>query len=325
MSMNMLGGFFVGSTMLGGDQDASVNIVDTGGGVAHGESRVSGSLSMASLALTGTVQTQTSTTARLASVRGLTATPVNGRTSVTGNALRLSLLRGGSVVTRTSVTASTLHLARVLPKAAVSPIIGKTSVACKPFTVAHALTGRVQGATTVTGKARYGVSGDVAGRTRLTARVALLMGGLKGAIRASTRVSARPPQNAFVVVSRGKTTVQGRLQIRYALAGSVLTSTAFHSHFPGRNAHDGPLGSVNLTAVPHGDLGLPNEISGSSTLTADITIERSRLLVVLGNAGLAVQMSLVAHGTAIAGTETRYVGEPLAAPVPVTAYSALYV
>lgn len=106
---------------------------------------------------------------------------------------------------------------------------------------------------------------------------------------------------------------------------AINGASTLHSHFGGRNPHDGPEGSVELGIFIAGDLGVADDINGSTASTADITIERHRLLVIFGNSGVAVEKNLVTHGTVTAGNGTRIVGEPLDVPQPVVAYSAFYV
>jgi hypothetical protein len=48
-------------------------------------------------------------------------------------------------------------------------------------------------------------------------------------------------------------------------------------------------------------------------------------MVVFGNVGVSVPKNLIVEGTVVAGPETRYVGGPLEAPVPVRPYGVLYV
>lgn len=230
-----------------------------------------------------------------------------------------------SIATGT-VVSGTANMVEIIKQSGVSPIAGKTTVSATLINKIRMTANMIKAGTKLVANLRYGFGSDIIGRATVRARLGLMWGDFKGTtIKGKTTIVAQPPENYFKGLAAGKTTVKATVTIGYAVVGNVLAGTTFYSHFPGRNAYNGPVGSVNLTAVPRGDLGIASEIDCSTTPSADITIERRRLLVVFGNAGLAVEKSMTAHGTVIAGTETRYVGEPLEAPVPVSAYNALYV
>lgn len=222
-----------------------------------------------------------------------------------------------------------LSMLSIFKASTVSTIAGRTVITATPSISVLLRTNTITGSTKVTGNVRYAFGYDLSLGTIVHGRLGIRTGintWKPQTIKGKTTIVAQPPDNYFKGLAKNGTVVKGAITVGYATTGTtIVAATTFRSHFPGRNAHDGPVGTVNLTAVPRGDLGIPSEISGSTTPAADITIERQRVLTVFGNAGLSVEKTLVAHGTATAGNETRYVGEPFDAHKPVSAYNALYV
>lgn len=228
------------------------------------------------------------------------------------------------IYSHTTVTGGVTFSSRL----ASGVIAGRTRVSALAAVRLMLHAGLIAGKTSIKGNLRYAFGNDIIGRTTARGRVGIQTGinTWKGwTIQGRTRIVAQPPENYFKGICAGRTTVTTAMTIAYAVTGTTVTTTSFHSHFPGRTSHDGPVGSVNLTTVPRGDLGTASEIDGSSALSADITIERHRLMVVFGNVGVSVPKNLIVEGTVVAGPETRYVGGPLEAPVPVRPYGVLYV
>lgn len=276
--------------------------------------------------LFGQVTDKTGITATLRRLTAL-ATSAAGVTTVRGRLHSYPTdFQDVRIITGTRLSGA-IGISTSIQKATVSTITGKTTVISALVDRLRLAASPITGRTSVTAKLRFAFGNDIIGRTGVFGRLGIKTGlsDFNGKVKTRTTVTALPPENRFKGTSAGKTIVKAQITIAFAVTGNVLTGTSFHSHFPGRRAYDGPMGSVNLTAVPRGDLGVASEIGCSTTPTADITIERRRLLVMFGNAGLAVQRGLVAHGTVVAGTETRYVGERLDAPVPVAARSPYYV
>lgn len=233
--------------------------------------------------------------------------------------------------TRTSVSAQGINLSTSFTKALLSPITARTTVVADPAIALQLRCQNITGSTKVAAKARSGFGGDAKGLTNLKARVGLLFGKISfsgSRIATRTTVTGIAPRNGFVGTATCWTAFAPRpfLGIAFPTVVSTIAGlTAFHTHFGGRvNPHDGPIGSVALTAVPRGDMGVPDEIDGSSGISADVSVERSRILAFTGNTGLAVDRSLVASGSAAGGNGTRIVGVPWDMPETVMSHPSLY-
>jgi hypothetical protein len=227
-----------------------------------------------------------------------------------------------------TITTGAINFVEVVKPGSASPITGKTKVVAQLAIKLKLLANTIKAATKVKVYLRYGTGADIVLRTRTSGSLGVFFGinSWKGqAIHGKTIVTAQPPENRFKGLAAGKTTVGAHVTIGWGVAGYAAMYTALHTHYAGRNAHDGAVGFVDLTTLPAGDMGIPDEISGSTVPTADITVERHRVMTVFGNAGVAVERELVAHGTVTAGSGTRFVGEPIDPPMPVAKRITYYV
>lgn len=283
MSMNMLGDFFVGSTMVGGDPATTV-AVDTGGS-SHGETRVAGSMSLA---------------------LGMGTAVSNGNTTVTAKLTTLRFL-AGAITDHTNVAGS---LYVDIPRGTAA---GKTTVTGK-ISMSWHLTASSIGKTTVT--SRLSVSGrlgnvTIPGFTNVTGKLSRAVSFSSATAHGSTTVSGSLLKLNFVTFSGGtaacSTTVKGSLRV-----GSYSPTSAHIDGYTALRSRTGktygPFGYVNLTLVPHGDLGTASIIFGFTTVTADVSVERPRTLAVFSNAGLSVSRRLMVTGSVVAGAGTRIVG-----------------
>jgi hypothetical protein len=271
----------------------------------------------------GAIATRTTTTARLG-VRYEVAATLSARTTVSARMHSYPTdFQDVFIRMRTDVAGQIGLKARLS-----AAITAKTVVTALLTNRVSLITGGMSMRTTVTGRARYTFGADLILRTLTHGRLGIRTGinSWSGrTIAGKTVVTGTAPSNGFVGTAVGRTRLTVILTRATAAQGTANCATQFHTHFNGRFAHEGPFGSVNLTSVPHGDLGIPDDITCSTAPTADITVERQRMLVVFGNAGLSVDRSLVAHGNATAGTGIRQVGSPVDLPEKVSRQVAYYV
>lgn len=165
-----------------------------------------------------------------------------------------------------------------------------------------------------------------------------------------TMIGEDPDSDAFGAVASGRSVVRGSLftrrTVRLGTGNSTGSSTmrasmtvgvsqglegqadgisSLHSHISGRHPYDGPAGSVNLSVLAAGDLGTAEDVLGQSTVGANLTLTSARLVQLFGNAGVSVDRSLVAQGTAAGGSETKQTGAPAQPQQAVTQLSPYYV
>jgi hypothetical protein len=257
-----------------------------------------------------------------ASVHILRAPAIHGATTLTA-LLNLNAAPSAIVVCRTTPT-GTLNLAEVIQASQVSTIHARSTVSAAISRAFNLSGGTAHCATTVHVAVSYRFGATLFLRTDVHGRVGIRRGSF-GSIACRTSIVAQPPANRFTGTCIGRTSILVTLTNARPVTATVTCTTTFHSHFRGHIPHDGPIGSVTLTQVPHGDLGIPDEISCSTVLVADITVERHRMLVVFGNAAVSVDRSLVVPGTAIAGTGIRQVGHPVDLPEKVRRHATFYV
>lgn len=130
--MNMLGSTFIGATMVGGDQDPS-GVVDSGGGVVHGQSRVGGSLSFAGT-LTAVVATRTTVIGSKLAIPTALAGRVNGATAVVVNLQRNALLSRS-----TSAGSTVLIAAMFVERERVLTLFGSAGISADRSLVVHGM------------------------------------------------------------------------------------------------------------------------------------------------------------------------------------------
>lgn len=125
--------------------------------------------------------------------------------------------------------------------------------------------------------------------------------------------------------AHAQTRTTGTLTMAYQFTGTVLTRTSVTNRgfiiiLKGTINGATTIASVTMTTSLTG-----GTARGKTVLTSDITIERERILLLFGNSGVAVDKSLVAHGSATAGTGIRQIGPPVDLPEKVSRLATYYV
>lgn len=188
---------------------------------------------------------------------------------------------------------------------------GKTVITAK--LVLHiALVGRtIACKTVVVGLARYGYD-PIRGITVVSAHVALTSLQVAGAIHAKTVVTAIRLINPWsgIATCRTHVTVTTLKILHGLIASTVIAKTQFHSIIywdrSGRNPPiAGPFGSVNLTDLPKGDLGLPSIIEAGTAVVVALLALRHRQLSFQGSLGYGIPGSYSWTGNMARGTGVK--------------------
>lgn len=117
-----------------------------------------------------------------------------------------------------------------------------------------------------------------------------------------------PNLSLIVTGLNAKVNLRTRLHTHYDHA--VVTPNIIYTDWTGRwPSYDGPYGYVSLDVVPKGDLGRTSNIGCLGGISGALTVDRHRMLVFGGDAGVRTGRSLSVTGSAVAGTEIRTVSE----------------